>query len=78
LSQTFQARWAIGSAFQSINGRLTAVISGLALKAISNDTVGSASGKRLETAGNAGFGLPSVAAALRTRRDQLDVVHAGV
>src|SRR5664279_5088083 len=51
LSHTFHARWAIGSAFQSIRGRLTAVISGLALNAISSDTVGSASGKRFETAG---------------------------
>ena len=51
LSHIFQARLAIGSAFQSIKGRLTATTTGLALKAISSDTVGSASGKRFETAG---------------------------
>ena len=51
LSHTFHARRAIGSAFQSIRGRLIAVISGLALNAISSDTVGSASGNRFETTG---------------------------
>src|ERR1700761_3543756 len=48
---TFQARLAIGQAFHSISGMLTANTTGLALKAIASDSVGSASGICLETAG---------------------------
>jgi hypothetical protein len=55
LSHTFHARLAIGSAFQSIRGRLTAAMTGLALNAINSDAVGSASGKRSDAAGGAGL-----------------------
>ena len=45
LLHTFHARLAIGSAFHSISGMLTAAITGLALNAISSDSVGNASGE---------------------------------
>src|ERR1700760_156844 len=43
---TFQARFAIGTAFQIISGTLTAITAGLALNAIISESVGSASGER--------------------------------
>ena len=69
LSHTFHARLAIGIAFQSISGMLTAAITGLALNAISSDSVGKASGKRFETAGS-----DESAFAGRRRRLELDAI----
>src|SRR5215472_18139443 len=48
LDHTFQARLAIGIAFQIIKGTLQPITSGLALKAIISDSVGSASGERVD------------------------------
>src|ERR1700744_4717650 len=55
---TLQARLAIGQAFHSISGMLTANTTGLALKAIASDSVGSASGICLETAGGLAVAVP--------------------
>ncbi len=73
LDQTFQARFAIGIAFQSISGMLTATTTGLALKAISSDSVGSASGERADSTD-----APAWPAPLRRRRsaERLDVGEA--
>src|ERR1700743_1694392 len=57
LAHTFQARLAIGHAFHSIRGILRPTTTGLALKAISSDSVGSASGERFDTAGGVGLAL---------------------
>src|ERR1700733_2759258 len=46
---TFQARLAIGIAFHSIRGTLTAITTGLAENAINSEIVGSASGESFET-----------------------------
>ena len=64
-SHTFQARRAIGRAFHSISGMLSATTAGLALKAISRETVGNASGKRFDTAGGAGLAAGVVCAEFR-------------
>ena len=63
LSHTFQARLAIGQAFHSINGMLAANTTGLALNAITNDNVGSASGICFDTAGAAWADAPEPAGA---------------
>jgi len=63
-SHTFHARLAIGSAFQNIKGRLTAAMTGLALKAINSDAVGSASGKRFDTVGGGGVEAVAVGSVL--------------
>ena len=55
LDHTFQARFAIGIAFQNISGALTAATTGLALKAISSDSVGSASGERADSTDASGL-----------------------
>src|SRR6201994_4554781 len=60
--QTFQARFAIGDPFHSINGVLIAMTTGLAEKAINSESVGSASGESLETAGAFGVAGVSISA----------------
>ncbi len=53
LDQTFQARFAIGTAFHSISGMLIAATTGLALNAITSERVGSANGDCRQAAGAA-------------------------